>query len=79
MTEAVLFTVHNSDGIWRLLVTQYAGQYRADWRKWYLDSEGALKPTRQGCPIPLDSIAEMHRALGDYLASQARGGLKAVG
>lgn len=38
-----------------------------DLREWYADKAGELQPGK-GCTVPLDCIADLHGALGRWLA-----------
>ena len=56
-------------------ISEHGGKTFANFRKWYSDGD-SLKPTRQGVTIPLESLPELHRALGAYLANAAPAALK---
>jgi hypothetical protein len=70
MTGAVLFEALHRGDVWRLEVTSHEGRTFGNWRKWWRDGE-TLKPTRQGVTIPLERMAELHAAIGAYLAMNA--------
>ncbi len=70
MTGALLFEVVHRGDVWRLVVDDYQGRTFANWRKWWQDGD-TVKPTRQGVTIPLERLAELHAAIGAYLAAEA--------
>ena len=61
--------VHRGD-VWRLEVCEHEGRIFANWRKWYWDGD-TLRPTRQGVTLPVPRLADLHEALGVYLASSS--------
>ena len=61
--------VHRGD-VWRLEVCEHEGRIFANWRKWYWDGD-ILRPTRQGVTLPVPRLADLHEALGVYLASSS--------
>lgn len=65
----VLFDQSHRGDVWRLEIATHCGRTFGNWRKWYHDGV-ELKPTRQGATIPLERIAELHAALGAYLAGE---------
>lgn len=73
MTGGLLFEVVQRGDIWRLEVAHFEGRTFGNWRKWWRDGD-TLKPTRQGVTIPLERLAELHAAIGAYLASDASHG-----
>lgn len=68
----VLFDQPYRGDLWRLEVAEHGGRLFGNWRKWYNDG-AELKPTRQGVTIPLDRLAELHAAIGAYLAAAPPG------
>jgi hypothetical protein len=70
MSRAVLFEQLYRGDVWRLEVAEHQGRTFGNWRKWYWDGDD-LKPTREGVTIPLPRLAELHAAIGAYLASDA--------
>ena len=70
MTGAVLFEHRYRGELWRLEVAQYQGRTFLQWRKWWSD-DGEWKPSRQGVTMPPERLAELHAAIGAYLAANA--------
>lgn len=57
--------------IMRATVTTYKGSRPfLDLREWYCDGAGEWKAGK-GCTLPLDRIADLHCALGQWLADSA--------
>lgn len=70
MSDVILFEQPHRGDVWRLEIVTYDGRTFGNWRKWYRDGD-ALKPSRQGCTMALERIAELHGSLGAYLAGDA--------
>jgi len=70
MSAAALFEQRQRGEVWRLEVTEYQGRTFANFRKWFWSGE-TLKPTREGVTFPLDRLADLGDAIGDYLASRS--------
>ena len=68
MSEPLFEHRYRSD-TWRLSIASYNGREFADWRGWYA-KDGELRPGRQGCTIPLERLAELHAAIGAWLAAE---------
>ena len=54
----------------RLSVSEYKGNRHADLRRFYRSGD-EWKHGRQGCPVPLWTLAELHAALGAWLEQTA--------
>lgn len=75
MTGRTLLTLPQRGDTVLVQISEHGGKTFANFRKWYLDGD-SLKPTRQGVTIPLESLPELHEALGAYLADTASSALK---
>ena len=73
MSGAVLFEHDYQGSRWRLQVTPYNGRTFAQWRRWYFDGD-TLKPTREGCTIPLERLPELMAAVESWLSMNASSG-----
>lgn len=72
-TEAVLFEhIHRGD-VWRLEVVRHDGRRFANLRKWYR-KDGDLLPTRAGCVIPVERLAELRDNLDGWLVANETAG-----
>lgn len=60
--SGVLFEHRHKGHLWRLEVLSFRGRNFANWRKWYADC-GGWKPTREGCTLPLESLAGLTASL----------------
>jgi Transcriptional Coactivator p15 (PC4) len=57
----------------RAKLTSYKGSAPyLDMREWYAAADGDLRAGK-GCTIPLDRMAELHGALGQWLSQQETG------
>lgn len=74
MSGAMLFEQPYRGDVWRLEVASHDGRTFGNWRKWYRDGD-TLKPSREGCTIPLERLGELETALGAYRARNALQGL----
>ncbi len=70
----MLFEQRHRGEVWRLEVTEHQGRTFANFRKWFWSGD-TLKPTREGVTFPLDRLADLAGAAGDYLAAQNGDGL----
>jgi hypothetical protein len=68
VSGALLFEQAQRGDVWRLEVSEHQGCIFANWRRWY-SVDDTLKPTRQGVTFPVSRLADLHEALGVYLAS----------
>ena len=75
MTGRTLLTLLQRGDTVLVQISEHGGKTFANFRKWYSDGD-SLKPTRQGVTIPLESLPELHRSLGAYLADTAPAALK---
>lgn len=75
MTGRTLLTLPQRGDTVLVQISEHGGKTFANFRKWYSDGD-SLKPTRQGVTIPLESLPELHQALGAYLADTAPAALK---
>ena len=66
----LLFEQGHRGDVWRLEVCEHEGRIFANWRKWYWDGD-TMRPTRQGITLPVPRLADLHEALGVYLASSS--------
>ncbi len=69
MTDIIICELPKPGGkVIRAKVTSYKGSAPyLDLREWYADPAGEWKAGR-GCTVPLDSVATLHGALGQWLA-----------
>ncbi len=65
MTGRVLFEHKHRGELWRLEIADYRERTFANWRKWYSEG-GEWKPTREGCTVPLDRLADLTACLMEY-------------
>jgi hypothetical protein len=63
MTGPLFETPERGRNLWRLEVVQHNGRTFANWRKWWRDAEGELRPTRQGVTFPPERLLELRAAL----------------
>jgi hypothetical protein len=70
MSDALLFEQLYRGDVWRLEVTSYDGRTFGNWRKWYWKGD-TLKPTREGCTIPLERLLDLEAALSRWRAAEA--------
>jgi hypothetical protein len=75
MTGYTLLSLRQRGDTVLVQISEHGGKTFANFRKWYLDGD-ILKPTRQGVTIPLESLPELHKSIGAYLAETAPAGLK---
>ncbi|MFN3371037.1 MAG: PC4/YdbC family ssDNA-binding protein [Sphingomonadaceae bacterium] len=60
----LLFETRDRNGcLWRLEVAHHEGRTFANWRRWWRDADGMLKPTRQGVTFPPGQLLELLAAL----------------
>ena len=71
--EAVLFEHRQRGDLWRLEVTSHNGRTFGNWRRWF-EKDGEVRPTREGCTIPLERLSELQQALEAYHARAGAGG-----
>lgn len=69
MSAAPLFEQSYRGEVWRLDVSRHDGRTFGNWRKWYWAGE-TLKPTREGCTIPLERLPELEAALRAWRESK---------
>jgi hypothetical protein len=60
--------------LWRLEVAQHNGRTFANWRKWWRDADGVLKPTKQGVTFALELLVDLNDAVDGWLASNVPSG-----
>ena len=77
MSGTILFEQPYRGDVWRLEVASHDGRTFGNWRKWYWEGD-TLKPTRQGCSIPLERLTELHVELGAHLAGKVPDGPPSV-
>ncbi len=72
MMQGILCELPKPGGkIMRATITTYKGSRPfLDLREWYANGAGEFKPGK-GCTVPLDRIADLHVALGQWLANSA--------
>lgn len=75
MSAAPLFEQPYRGDVWRLEVTSHDGRTFGNWRKWYWAGNETLKPTREGCTIPLERLPELEAALKAWRESKGPSGL----
>ena len=75
MTGRTLLTLPQRGDTVLVQISEHGGKTFANFRKWYSEGD-RLKPIRQGVTIPLESLHELHNALGAYLAEKAPAALK---
>ncbi len=63
MNGAAIFEHRHRGHVWRLEVQSFRGRNFANWRKWYVSDGGELKPSREGCTMPLESLASLTASL----------------
>lgn len=63
MSGPVLFEHRHRGHLWRLEIQSFKGRTFGNWRKWYPAEGGDWRPTREGCTIPLDALAELTACL----------------
>jgi len=74
MTGLLFETPGRSGETWRLEVVQHNGRTFANWRKWFRDKEGMLRPTREGVTFALELLVDLNDALDGWLASNVPSG-----
>lgn len=67
MTGVTLFEQLFKGEVWRLEVVTYKGRCFVNFRKWYRVGD-ELRPSKEGCTIPLERLPELYKALGSYLS-----------
>ena len=65
MIGGLLFEQTHRGQVWRLEITSHDGRTFGNWRKWYWSGD-TLKPTREGCTVPLERLPELETALRDW-------------
>jgi hypothetical protein len=63
MSGPLFETPERGGNLWRLEVVQHNGRTFANWRKWWRDADGQLKPTKQGVTFPPERLLELLAAL----------------
>jgi len=66
----VLFEQERNGQLWRLEIVSYRGRTFTNWRKWY-SASGEWKPTKQGCTMPLERLADLTACLMAYHGLEA--------
>lgn len=74
MSGAPLFEQSYRGDVWRLDVSCHDGRTFGNWRKWYRAGD-TLKPTREGCTIPLERLPELEAALRAWRESKGSSAL----
>lgn len=72
MSAALLFEHPHRGDVWRLEEASHKGRTFANWRKWCWAGD-QLRPTREGCTIPLERLPELEAALRAW--REAKGSL----
>ena len=63
MTEGtILFEQPHRGDVWRLQLSEWKGEQRLNWRKWYWSGD-ELKPGKEGCTIPVERLSDLTAAL----------------
>lgn len=74
VSDLVLFEQPYRGNTWRLAVSEHKGRRTANIRKWF-PSGGTHWPDKEaGFTIPLDRLADLHDALGEFLAAERNSG-----
>jgi hypothetical protein len=60
--------------VWRLEVVHHNGRTFANWRKWWRDADGELKPSRQGVTFPPERLADLRYAIEAWETDNALSG-----
>lgn len=63
MTKPAIFEHRHRGQLWRLEIQSYRGNTFVNWRRWYVSEDGELKPSREGCTMPLEALASLTAAL----------------
>lgn len=74
MTGLIFETRERRGNLWRLEEVQHNGRTFANWRMWWRDAEGVLKPSRQGVTFPPEQLLELLTALHAWREGQALSG-----
>jgi hypothetical protein len=74
MTGPLFETTERGGNLWRLEVVQHNGRTFANWRKWWRDADGVLKPTKQGVTFPPERLSELRRAVAAWEADNTPDG-----
>ena len=74
MTRPLFETPERRGNLWRLEVVQHNGRTFANWRMWWRDAEGVLKPSRQGVTFPPEQLLELLTALEAWREGHALSG-----
>ncbi len=53
--------------VWRIEVSDYQGRQFVNFRRWYRDADGELKPSRDGFTCPVERLAELLAAILAFL------------
>lgn len=62
--NGVIFEQDYRGSVWRLEVSKHQGRTFGNWRRWYW-KDGELRPTREGCTIPIERLSELREALSE--------------
>ena len=68
MTGPLFETAERGGCLWRLEVAHHNGRTFANWRKWWRDADGVLKPTRQGVTFPPEQLVDISDAIDAWMA-----------
>jgi hypothetical protein len=74
MTGPLFETPERGGNLWRLEVVQHKGRTFANWRKWWRDGAGELRPTKQGVTFPPERLSELLAALEAWRDANALSG-----
>lgn len=74
MTGVLFETPERGGCLWRLEVAHHNGRTFANWRKWWRDAAGELKPTKQGGTFPPERLLELLAALQAWRDANALSG-----
>jgi hypothetical protein len=74
VTGPLFETPERAGSLWRLEVVTHGGRTFANWRMWWRDAEGVLKPSRQGVTFPPERLLELLTALHAWSEGHALSG-----
>jgi hypothetical protein len=74
MTGPLFETRERAGCLWRLEVVHHNGRTFANWRRWWRDADGVLKPTKQGGTFPPERLLELLAALEAWRDANALSG-----
>ena len=63
MTGVIWETPERRGCLWRLEVARHKGRTFVNWRMWWRNADGVLKPSRQGVTFPPERLLELLAAV----------------